>query len=102
MITSRKAKLIRNAKKILTDSGGLQKEAYFSKVPCITLDETTGWPETVEDGWNILVGSDKNKIIKAVKHFEPEGKQRNVFGDGRAVERIVEIATCHESLNITA
>jgi UDP-N-acetylglucosamine 2-epimerase len=82
--------LTRNARKILTDSGGLQKEAYFAKVPCITLDEATGWPETVEDGWNILVGSDKAKINGAVEHFEPAGNQRNVFGDGRAAARIVE------------
>lgn len=84
-------RLIRNAKKVLTDSGGLQKEAYFSKVPCITLDEMTGWPETVENGWNILVGSDSGKIVEAVKHFEPRGKQANIFGDGRAAERIVKI-----------
>jgi len=83
--------LTRNARKVLTDSGGLQKEAYFSKVPCITLDEATGWPETVEDGWNILVGSDKEKIIQAVKDFEPKGKQRDVFGSGKAAERIAEI-----------
>jgi len=83
--------LTRNARKILTDSGGLQKEAYFSKVPCITLDEATGWPETVEDGWNTLVGSDKNKITEGVKHFEPDGQQRDVFGDGKAAERIVMV-----------
>jgi len=82
--------LTQNAKKVLTDSGGLQKEAYFSKVPCITLDEATGWPETIEDGWNTLVSSNKNKIIEAVKHFEPEGRQRDVFGDGKAAERIVD------------
>jgi len=74
----------------LTDSGGLQKEAYFSRIPCITLDEATGWPETVEGGWNILVGSNKRKIVEAVEHFEPEGEQRNVFADGRAAERIVK------------
>jgi UDP-N-acetylglucosamine 2-epimerase len=83
--------LIRNAKKILTDSGGFQKEAYFSKVPCITLDEATGWPETVENGWNILVGSEKDKITEAVKRFEPKGKQRDVFGDGRAGVKIAAI-----------
>jgi UDP-GlcNAc3NAcA epimerase len=83
--------LTRNARKVLTDSGGLQKEAYFSKVPCITLDDSTGWPETVEDGWNVLVGSNKDKIIEAVEHFEPEGKQRKVFGDGTAAEKIVDI-----------
>lgn len=83
--------LTKNAKKVLTDSGGLQKEAYFSQVPCITLDEATGWPETVEDGWNVLVGSDKDKIIAAVKHFEPQGSQRNVFGDGKAAEKMANI-----------
>jgi len=83
--------LTQNAKRILTDSGGLQKEAYFSKVPCITLDEATGWPETVEDGWNILVGSDKGKIAEAAMNFKPNGLQRDVFGDGRAAERIAEI-----------
>ena len=83
--------LTQNAKKVLTDSGGLQKEAYFSKVPCITLDEATGWPETVEDGWNTLVSSNKDKIIEAVKRFGSKGNQRDVFGDGKAAERIVEI-----------
>jgi UDP-N-acetylglucosamine 2-epimerase len=85
--------LTRNARKVLTDSGGLQKEAYFSGVPCITLDESTGWTETVADGWNILVGSDKSKIIEAVKHFEPKGRQRNVFGDGKASNMIAEAIT---------
>jgi len=85
--------LVRNATKVLTDSGGLQKEAYFARVPCITLDEATGWPETVEDDWNILVGSDRGKIIEAVRHFKPEGRQRNVFGDGKTAERIVKVIT---------
>jgi UDP-N-acetylglucosamine 2-epimerase len=83
--------LTQNAKKVLTDSGGLQKEAYFSKVPCITIDEATGWPETVGDGWNTLVASNREKITEAIRHFEPSGKQRKVFGDGKAAERIVEI-----------
>ena len=83
--------LTQNAKKVMTDSGGLQKEAYFCRVPCITLDEATGWPETVEDGWNTLVASNRERIIKAIRHFEPRGKQRKVFGDGKAVERIVDI-----------
>jgi UDP-N-acetylglucosamine 2-epimerase len=85
--------LTSNARKVLTDSGGLQKEAYFCGIPCITLDESTGWTETVSDGWNILVGSDKNKIIEAVRHFEPVGKQRNVFGDGKASNMIAEVIT---------
>jgi len=83
--------LQKNAKKILTDSGGIQKEAYCLNVPCITLRENTEWIETVEDGWNILVGSDKEKIVSAVNSFEPSGSQRNVFGEGDASSKIVEI-----------
>ncbi|MEE8470509.1 MAG: UDP-N-acetylglucosamine 2-epimerase (non-hydrolyzing) [Dehalococcoidia bacterium] len=81
--------LTRNARMVLTDSGGLQKEAYFSRVPCVTLDTSTGWPETVEDGWNTLAGSNKEAIIEAIRHFSPKGRQRDVFGDGKAAEGIV-------------
>ena len=81
-----------NAKKILTDSGGVQKEAYFLKVPCITLRERTEWVETVEDGWNLLVGADKEKILKAIKEFEPKGETYTYrFGDGKASGRIVRV-----------
>jgi len=84
-------KLEKYAKKILTDSGGMQKEAYILKVPCITLRDRTEWIETIEDGWNILVDRDENKIIDAVKNFNPKEKQRNVYGDGKASEEIAEI-----------
>ena len=87
--------LEKNAKKILTDSGGIQKEAYMLKVPCITLRENTEWVETIEDGWNVLVGSNKEKILNELREFEPQGKQRNVFGDGHASENIVEILNQH-------
>jgi len=83
--------LEKNARKILTDSGGIQKEAYIFKVPCITLRENTEWVETVEDGWNVLVGANGGAIIKMTNGFEPEGKQRGVFGDGKAGEKIKEI-----------
>ena len=81
-----------NAKKILTDSGGVQKEAYFLKVPCITLRERTEWVETIKDRWNTLVGANKEKILKAIREFEPMGKTYTYrFGDGKASERIVQI-----------
>ncbi len=83
--------LEKNAKKILTDSGGMQKEAYMLKVPCITLRENTEWIETVEDGWNVLVGSSKEKILNAVNTFQPQEKQRKIFGNGHASKNIVKI-----------
>jgi UDP-N-acetylglucosamine 2-epimerase len=83
--------LEKNAKKILTDSGGIQKEAYLHKVPCITLRDTTEWTETIEDKWNILTGAEKEKILDAIKNFQPKLKQRNLFGDGHASEKIATI-----------
>jgi UDP-N-acetylglucosamine 2-epimerase (non-hydrolysing) len=90
--------LEKNAQKILTDSGGIQKEAYIFKVPCITLRETTEWVETVEDGWNVLVGANKEKIVKMANDFEPEGEQRAVFGSGDASEKITKVLErCNEN-----
>jgi len=83
--------LEKNARKNLTDSGGVQKEAYIFKVPCITLRENTEWVETVEDGWNVLVGANDGAIIKMANGFEPKGKQRDVFGDGKAGERVAKM-----------
>jgi UDP-N-acetylglucosamine 2-epimerase (non-hydrolysing) len=81
--------LERSARKILTDSGGVQKEAYMLKVPCITMRDETEWVETVEDGWNVLVGADKEKIISAASSFDPHSEQREMFGKGDASQRIV-------------
>ncbi|MDD2696653.1 MAG: UDP-N-acetylglucosamine 2-epimerase (non-hydrolyzing) [Candidatus Pacebacteria bacterium] len=80
-----------NAKKILTDSGGVQKEAYWLKVPCLTLRKETEWIETVKDGWNILVGQNKVKILKAIKNFQPKGPQHRHFGNGRTAKMITNI-----------
>lgn len=82
-------KLLVHAKKVLTDSGGIQKEAYILKVPCITLRENTEWIETIGDGWNILVGADKATIVRVTKEFEPRSEQRNIFGQS-ACEKIAE------------
>jgi UDP-N-acetylglucosamine 2-epimerase (non-hydrolysing) len=83
--------LMNNCQKILTDSGGIQKEAYILKKPCITLRENSEWVETIEEGWNVLVYADKNKILNAIKSFDPKEQKRKLFGDGRAAEKIVEI-----------
>jgi len=83
--------LEKNAKKILTDSGGIQKESYWCKVPCITLREETEWPETVQSGWNILVGSNKKKIINAIISFSPSSNYKKIFGNGNASKKIIKV-----------
>lgn len=81
--------LEKNAKLVLTDSGGVQKEAFILRVPCITLRKRTEWVETVEAGWNILVGIDREKMVSYAKYFPlPRDRERTIFGDGRAGERI--------------
>ncbi len=81
------------AKAILTDSGGVQKEAYILGIPCITLREETEWIETVEEGWNTLVGTDPHRIAEKASTFRPEKKQKSLFGDGTASKKIVNLLT---------
>ena len=80
-----------SAKVILTDSGGMQKEAYFHRVPCVTLRDETEWIETVEAGWNQLVGVDENAIVRTAKSAElTTTTQTSLFGDGYAVEKVIK------------
>ena len=79
-----------NSQKIVTDSGGVQKEAYFLQKPCITMRDETEWIETVENGWNTIVGSNKEKILDAIINFNPKGEQKMVFGYGNAADIISE------------
>jgi UDP-GlcNAc3NAcA epimerase len=83
--------LEKNARKIITDSGGVQKEAYLLGVPCITLRDETEWVETVDDGWNVLVGPNQEKIVSAARSFEPGHERADVFGKGDASIKIVEL-----------
>jgi len=80
-----------SARLILTDSGGLQKEAYWLGVPCITLRDETEWVETVEAGWNTLTGSDSAKIVEAVRSFAPPGSRAPLYGDGCVAARCVDL-----------
>jgi len=85
--------LERNAKLILTDSGGVQKEAYFFRVPCITLRNETEWPETVESGWNRIAGTRVESILEAITtpRCKSEGAPDNYFGTGDASKKICGI-----------
>jgi UDP-N-acetylglucosamine 2-epimerase len=80
-----------NSNCILTDSGGVQKEAYLVGVRCITLREDTEWVETVSAGWNKLVGVDKNLIVETYKNWHPEGGRALLYGDGHSAIQISKI-----------
>jgi UDP-GlcNAc3NAcA epimerase len=84
--------LERSAKMIFTDSGGVQKEAYFYGVPCITMREETEWIETVTMGYNKVVGANQNHILQAYKYFlssPPENGNEKPYGDGKAANKVV-------------
>lgn len=84
--------LERNALIIVTDSGGVQKEAFFYRVPCITIREETEWVETVDAGWNVLVGSNRDAIVQAASSFSNRKMMEiQPYGSGHASEKIAEI-----------
>ncbi len=82
--------LAAQARVILTDSGGLQKEAYWHGVPCVTLRPSTEWVDTVETGANTLVDDDPERLAEAVATARMPGERPQLYGDGHAAERIAQ------------
>jgi UDP-N-acetylglucosamine 2-epimerase (non-hydrolysing)/UDP-GlcNAc3NAcA epimerase len=88
-------KLARHARAVLTDSGGVQKEAYLLGVPCVTLRDTTEWVETVEAGWNTLVDLDRDAALAALGSSRPPGERPELFGGGHAAERVRDVLSAY-------
>jgi UDP-GlcNAc3NAcA epimerase len=87
-------KLARHARAVLTDSGGVQKEAYLLGVPCVTLRDTTEWVETVDAGWNTLVDLDRDAALAALERHPP-GQRPELYGGGRAAERVCDVLSAY-------
>jgi UDP-GlcNAc3NAcA epimerase len=86
--------LARHARAILTDSGGVQKEAYLLGVPCVTLRDTTEWVETVEAGWNVLVDLDRDAAVAALERTPP-AERPELYGGGHAAERVRDVVSAY-------
>jgi UDP-N-acetylglucosamine 2-epimerase len=87
-------KLARHARAVLTDSGGVQKEAYLLGVPCVTLRDRTEWVETVDAGWNVLVDLDRERALEALERRPPD-ERPELYGGGHAAERVVEVVSAY-------
>ncbi len=83
--------LLADAKFVLTDSGGLQKEAYWMQAPCITLREESEWTETVATGWNHIAGADPGRILGIIRSLKTPAEHPDVYGDARSAERMVDV-----------
>ena len=82
---------VSQAKGVLTDSGGLQKEAYMLAAPCITLRNETEWIETVQAGWNTLAGIEPINILRAVSQLKKPARHPPLFGDGQTSRHIADL-----------
>lgn len=85
------AALASQARLVLTDSGGVQKEAYWYRVPCVTLRTTSEWVETIDSGWNRLAGDDPDLILAAVREAAAPATHPELYGDGNASVRIADL-----------
>lgn len=83
--------LEQNAHRILTDSGGVQKEAYLLGVPCLTIREETEWQETVDSGWNQLIPAEKSAVLAALADTSQPKNRPSFYGDGKAAQRITKV-----------
>jgi UDP-GlcNAc3NAcA epimerase len=86
--------LTRNARALLTDSGGAQKEAYLLGVPCLTMRDETEWTETVEAGWNVLVGLDRDAALAALERTPP-AERPELYGGGQAARRVCDVVSAY-------
>ena len=85
--------LQKNAKLVITDSGGMQKEAYFLKTPCVTLRDETEWVELIEAGWNKLINTDSNKekiVSEIFRSINKRGLNDDYYGDGHSSFKITD------------
>jgi UDP-N-acetylglucosamine 2-epimerase (non-hydrolysing)/UDP-GlcNAc3NAcA epimerase len=80
---------------VLTDSGGVQKEAYLVGTPCVTLRDTTEWVETLAAGWNVLVDLDVDAALAALGRRPPAGDRPELYGGGHAAERICDVLAAY-------
>ena len=85
------AALASQARVVVTDSGGVQKEAYWYAVPCVTVRTTTEWMETVETGWNRLVAADADELVVAVAEAQPNLNHPSLYGDGHAADLTADV-----------
>ena len=83
--------ILKGAKKVITDSGGLQKEAYWAKKPCITIRPETEWVETLHHNWNILAAPDHNEILNAASLMTDTATWQSLYGDGNAAMKMTKI-----------